>query len=142
MPGASLTQPQVSLIDIAHHCSKSLLETNSPLPSSSPFAFNLLGPKSYSAYDVKDVLEKLSGGKKIEMKAIEPKDLTGLFEHDLPMPYARELAEMVEASNRGGVIAEEMEEIERDGVRGKVELEEALRRIWEEGVTRVGSGAF
>ena len=108
--------------------------------SSSPYSFNLHGPRSYSALDVRSALEEVTG-KKVRINAIEPGQLPDFFGQHIPTQYAKELAEMTTACLPGGLIAKEMEK-EEGLVRGSVELVDVLRKAAKSEVGRERSGAF
>ena len=116
-----------------------LRETGQPLPSK-PHIFDLHGPSSYSAIDVKTALEAVTGHT-IDVRAISPDQLLGYYSRKVSAAYAQELMEMTLAMNAGGLVAVDMEKDE--GVlRGAIELVDVLRKYASGAAIKSASGAF
>ena len=125
-------------MDIGKICAQILLGLGQPLPSE-PHIFDLHGPRSYSAIDVKAALEAVTG-KNIKAVGIEPEKLREYYGRKVPEQYAQELVEMTISMNAGGLVAKEMEK--EDGiVRGSTELVDVLRKF-ASGESKPASGAF
>ncbi|KAK3711846.1 hypothetical protein LTR37_009364 [Vermiconidia calcicola] len=130
----------ISTVDIGKVMARFLLQTGQPLPSS-PYIFDLHGPRSYSANDVRGALETATGKKDIEIKAIEPDKLFEYYNSKVPEKYAKGLEEMTVAMLPGGRVAGDMERPE-NVVRGEIELVDVLRKFASGEVTKAVSGAF
>ena len=116
-----------------------LRETGQPLPSK-PHIFDLHGPSSYSAIEVKTALEAVTG-QTIDVRAISPDQLLGYYSRKVPAMYAQELVEMTLAMNGGGLVAMEMEKDE--GVlRGDIELVDVMHKYASGAAVKSASGAF
>ena len=125
-------------MDIGEICAQILLESGQPLPSK-PHVFDLHGPQSYSAIDVKAALEAVTN-KNIKVVGIEPEQLLEYYGRKVPEQYAQELVEMTISMNAGGLVAKEMQK--SDGVvRGSTELVDILRKF-ASGESKAASGAF
>ena len=123
---ATLILSQVSLQDIGNICAQHILATAQHL-SISPYVFDLHGPRSYSANDIRTALEEITG-KKINIVAIESEQLLGLYSSKVPAPQDQELVDMTVAMLPGGILATQMEK-QDDVVRGTSELADVLHRL-------------
>ncbi|KAM0276295.1 hypothetical protein ACHAQH_006884 [Verticillium albo-atrum] len=92
--------PMVSIVDVGRVCAQKLLQAGQALPSS-PYVFELFGPRHYSALDVGRALEKATG-KSVEVVPVKPE---GLGEHSgkhLPASHVQSYVNMITATLEGG----------------------------------------
>ncbi|CAI4212308.1 unnamed protein product [Parascedosporium putredinis] len=119
--------PMVDLKDIGECCANTLLsEQTKP----SPYYFKLFGPQHYSSADLKDAVEKVVGTK-TELKLIERDQLSGFFAQlGIPETHVPDFVGMTTAVLPGGIMAGDFG-YDEDTVRGKVELVDGLREMYE-----------
>ncbi|KAK2016345.1 NAD(P)-binding protein [Colletotrichum eremochloae] len=95
--------PMVSVRDIGRTCAAQALGLGSPLPHN-PHAFDLQGPRPYSARDVQGAFEAALG-KEIEMKVVRDDQLEGFFAQTFREPMAGMFVEMTRSFLPGGIMA-------------------------------------
>ncbi|KAH7131303.1 hypothetical protein EDB81DRAFT_906411 [Dactylonectria macrodidyma] len=117
--------PMVSLIDVGEVCAHALLDEED---KTSPYFFDLHGPRHYSTTDVKLAVEEVTG-KKWELVAIPKDQLAAFWAEQVPALYVPDFVEMTTAGLPGGIMGGEYGNIERI-VNGKVELVDALRKAY------------
>ncbi|RSM01537.1 hypothetical protein CEP52_008471 [Fusarium oligoseptatum] len=117
--------PMVSIRDIGRVCADALLAAPKDV---SPYYFDLYGPRHYSALDVKDAVEGITG-KKVELVPIEKDKLAEFFSRQIPSAHIQDFVEMTTSALPGGIMAGDFGSNERT-VHGKVELVEALRPLY------------
>ncbi|KAJ5007951.1 hypothetical protein K4K48_009714 [Colletotrichum sp. SAR 10_66] len=123
--------PMVSLIDIRETCARILLDLTNPLPRRT-HAFELYGPRHYSTEDIRDAVEEITG-KTIGIVAIEVDQLAGFYAQEgIPVGLVPEMVEFTTAGLPGGIMDGKFGGDE-DTVWGKIELVEALRRMYTTG---------
>lgn len=93
----------------------------------SPHCFKLFGPRHYSALDVKEAAEQVTG-RKVELKPVERDQLAGFFGQQIPQTHVQEFVDMVIAVLPGGIIEDDFEDDEST-VRGDIELVDTLRDL-------------
>jgi uncharacterized protein YbjT (DUF2867 family) len=96
--------------------------------SEAPYIYELHGPRKYTPADVEAALVKITAGD-VKMEVIEKEKLGEFFGSVLPPNIASDYEEMTVAMLPGGKMILEPDPVEREVVRGKVELEEALREM-------------
>lgn len=142
VPDTSSFAFQVSIADTASIVAQHVVETGSALPTS-PYAFEIHGPRGYSMLDLQHALATVTGRALPRIDAIEPDRLIDFFKRKLPASKAREVAEMTLALNGGGLLAAQMAgEIGHGAVRGETELVDTLSRLQSGEVAKAASGAF
>ncbi|KAF0328219.1 NAD(P)H azoreductase, partial [Colletotrichum asianum] len=124
-----LTVSQVSLIDIRETCARILLDLAAPLPRRT-HAFELYGPRHYSTEDVRDAVQEITG-KKVGIVAIEVDELAGFYAQEgIPAGLVLEMVEFTTAALPGGIMDGRFGG-DKDTVWGKVELVDALRKVYK-----------
>ena len=114
--------------DIGRVCAREALAVGKP-PPDRPHIIDLEGPASYSPLDVQAAFEAVIG-KEIEVRAIEKEGLPEFFGQVFPPTIVDEFVEMSTSFLPGGIMAADEMEPGKNLVRGKVELREALEKIW------------
>ncbi|KAI8711860.1 hypothetical protein NCS52_01450600 [Fusarium sp. LHS14.1] len=117
--------PMVSIRDIGRACADALLAAPKDV---SPYFFDLYGPRHYSALDVKEAVEKITG-KKVEVVPIEKDNLAEFFAREIPSAHIEDFVGMTTSALPGGIMSGDFGSNERT-VHGKVELVEALRPLY------------
>ncbi|WAO96613.1 NAD(P)-bd-dom domain-containing protein [Fusarium falciforme] len=117
--------PMVSIRDIGRACADALLAAPKDV---SPYYFDLYGPRHYSALDVKEAVEQITG-KKVELVPIEKDNLAEFYAREIPSAQIQDFVEMTTSALPGGIMAGDFGSNERT-VQGKVELVEALRPLY------------
>lgn len=69
-------------------------------------------------------------GKEVEMKLVERDQLAGFFAEQVPEAHVQDFVDMTTAVLPGGIMSGDFEYGE-DTVRGKVELVDAFRQLYE-----------
>ena len=106
------------------------LNVRTPLERS-PRILYLYGPRSYSARDVHEAFEKVTG-KKIEVKLVKKEELREFYERSpLPANLVDDFVEMMLAFLPGGLLEEEINTL-TDVTRGEDTLIDTFSRIWNE----------
>ncbi|KAI8315418.1 hypothetical protein K4K61_001760 [Colletotrichum sp. SAR11_59] len=119
----------VSLIDIRETCARILLDLAAPLPRRT-HAFELYGPRHYSTEDVRDAVQEITG-KKVGIVAIEVDELAGFYAQEgIPAGLVLEMVEFTTAALPGGIMDGRFGG-DKDTVWGKVELVDALRKVYK-----------
>ncbi|KAK4237798.1 hypothetical protein C8A03DRAFT_15684 [Achaetomium macrosporum] len=118
--------PMVSLKDIAKVCANALLaESGKP----SPYSFKLFGPRHYSALDLKEAVEQVTG-RKVELKPVERDQLAGFAGLQIPEPHVQEVVDMIIGVLPGGISEAEGDfDDDENTVRGETELVDSLREL-------------
>lgn len=120
---------QVSVSDVGRVCAERLIQVGEPL-SSSPYYFDLFGPRNYSAEDVKAAVEEVTG-KKVEIAGIPRDQLAAFYRQSVPEDHVAGLVEMTTAALPDGIMAGDFVGNEFT-VRGGEELVSTLRRLYRE----------
>lgn len=117
---------QVGLADIRTTCAKALLN---PEKKPSPHIFNLFGPRHYSGYDIKEIIEEITG-KKVSLVPVEKDDLVAHFaKHQIPAAHLQGMVDMVTATLPRGIMAGDFGYGE-NVVKGEVDMLDSLRNLY------------
>lgn len=117
---------QVGLADVRSTCAKALLN---PEKKPSPYIFNLFGPRHYSGYDIKEIIEEITG-KTLNLVPVEKDDLFAHFtKHQIPVSHVQGMVDMVTATLPGGIMAGDFAYGE-NVVRGEVDMLDSLRKLY------------
>ena len=119
---------QISVPDVSKVCAEKLTQVGQPLPSS-PYYFDLFGPRNYSAEDVKAAVEEVTG-KKIEIAAIPKDQLAAFYAQSVPEDHVAGLVEMTTAALPDGIMAGDFAGNEFT-VRAEEDLVSTLRRLYQ-----------
>ncbi|RAH67398.1 NAD(P)-binding protein [Aspergillus aculeatinus CBS 121060] len=118
---------EVAVKDIGYHSAKCILSTETDRAgSSSPYVFELHGPREYSSVDVQRAFAKVLG-REVELRPVAKEDLTEYFGRFLPETAVGPFVEMTLSFLPGGVMHKQYEQRhDVRVVRGEVELEEVV----------------
>ncbi|KAH7353792.1 hypothetical protein B0T11DRAFT_120740 [Plectosphaerella cucumerina] len=120
--------PMVSVVDVGTYCARKLLEVGINLPTS-PYYFDLYGPRNYSTEDIRAAVEEVTG-KKVGIVAIEREDLAGFYAQRYPADQVSWMVDMTTAALPGGIMADDF--VGNDStVWAEEKLVSTLRRIYE-----------
>ncbi|KAK4184419.1 hypothetical protein QBC35DRAFT_57903 [Podospora australis] len=122
--------PMLSVKDIGAYCAKELLSLEAL--EKSPKAVDLFGPRLYSALDVKQALETITG-KKAELRIIGKEGLREYWAERLPEVYVDDFVEFLSAQHPGGILTREHGYKEGVTVRCETELVDELRELFGRG---------
>lgn len=115
-------------MDVGIHCAQKLLEVGTILPSS-PYYFDLYGPRNYSTEDIRAAVEEVTR-KKVGIVAIEREDLANFYAQQYPADQVSWMVNMTTAALPGGIMAGDF--VGNEGtVWAEEELVSTLRRIYE-----------
>lgn len=113
---------QVSVIDIATHCVKVLLDAENSIDTKD---VKIFGPRLYSPDDVKEAIATATG-KPVKVEPVAPEDLTAWWSSHIPEKYVGDFTEFTTCQLEGGVVLGEYEYDQRT-VRGTRELVDEMR---------------
>jgi hypothetical protein len=113
----------VSVRDVGAFCAQALLASDSQPGVRTTTLFT----RRYSSLDVKKAIEEVTG-KEGKLVVVEKDQLEAAFAKEVPEFYAKEFAEMIISLLPGGIMTENMGDLE-DSARGQLELVDVLREI-------------
>ncbi|KAK3290484.1 uncharacterized protein B0H64DRAFT_59445 [Chaetomium fimeti] len=93
----------IAVKDIGATCAAEVLATGTPLPGSSPYAFDLQGPRPYTSADVHKIFEEVTG-KSIELRLVEKEALDDFYAAVFPPVVAAYYAEMNKSYLPGAIL--------------------------------------
>lgn len=114
----------MSTKDVGEYLAKALL-ADSVDPNARDV--RLFGPRHYSALDVKEAIETVTG-KKGELSVVPPDGLAEYWAKSLPASHVPDFVVFIRSMLPGGVIAQDYED-GTDSVRLKTDLLDELRRL-------------
>ncbi|OJK00148.1 hypothetical protein ASPACDRAFT_118108 [Aspergillus aculeatus ATCC 16872] len=118
--------PMVAVKDIGYHSAKCILSPKTGSTETSPYVFELHGPREYSSVDVQRAFAKVLGCE-VELRPVEKENLPEYFRRFLPETAVGPFVEMTLSFLPGGVMYKQYEQRkERRMERGEVELEEVV----------------
>lgn len=118
---------QIAVQDIGTTCAAELLAVGKPLPSS-PYIFELHGPRLYTSVDVQKAFEEASG-KTVEIRPIGKDGLLEFYSAVFPPAVAEKFAEMNLSFLEGGVLYEDPNPT-GEVRKGTTELVEAVKQMY------------
>ncbi|SPQ23986.1 316bd447-dc06-46fb-ada7-8818c044f9b3 [Thermothielavioides terrestris] len=118
--------PMIAVRDIGSACASELLGTGTPLPST-PYVFELHGPRACTSVDVQKALEEVSG-KSVEIRQIPKAGLAEFYSAVFPPRIAQQFAEMNASYLEGGILYEDPQPTGRIKY-GKTELVDVVKEI-------------
>lgn len=113
--------------DIGSTCAAELLSTGKALPST-PYIYELHGPRPYTSLDVQRAFEEVSG-KSVEVRPVEKAGLLDFYRAFLSPTAAKYFTEMNESFLPGGILYEDPNPTGEIRY-GKTELVEAVRKMY------------
>jgi hypothetical protein len=116
------------VVDIAKCCAKYLLEE---FQAASPFYFRMLGPRTYSAADIKTAVEEVTG-RQVQLELVEKDQLPAYWGQIVPEHLVEDFVGMTLSSLPGGVGEQDMI-YGGDAVVGSIELVDGLRGVSKQG---------
>lgn len=124
----SIFVKQIASQDIGEAVATELLATGQGTPvQSSPYIFDLVGPRDYSSLDVHAAWEEATG-KKLEMRPVEKAGLAEFYATVFPPGVAERMAELNLGILPGGVLAENSKPT-GETKKGKTELVEVFKQL-------------
>lgn len=124
--------PMVAVKDIGHRMAEELTSTEEQ--PSSPYVYELQGPRDYDPMDVQAAVAKVIG-KHVDLRPIEQDQLPEFYGKLFPPSIVDDWVEMATSFLPGGKATDVLPpENERDIVRGSTELleaiQDAVRKVW------------
>ncbi|EGS21335.1 uncharacterized protein CTHT_0031900 [Thermochaetoides thermophila DSM 1495] len=121
--------PMIAVKDIGITCAQELLATGTPL-TSSPYIFELYGPREYSSLDVQKAFEE-AASRSIEVRPVPKGSLLDFYRAVFPPAVAKEFTEMNISFLEGGVLYELYNGGYEPEIRnGKTELVEVIKELY------------
>lgn len=112
--------------DIGETCAKELLSTSTP--KTTPYIFELHGPRKYSSVDVQHAWAQAAGKPTIDLRPVEKEGLAEFFGTFLGPVRAQKYAEMTLGFAPGGIIERDPEPT-GEVRKGKTELVEVFKQL-------------
>lgn len=119
--------PMVAVRDIGSVAAREVV-SGMKTSSEAPYIYELHGPQEYSPKDVQAALSHITG-KNVTVKGVESHQLLDFFKKVFVPKVAEAYDEMTRGILPGGKLIVEPDPVEREIVRGKTSLEEALRDL-------------
>ena len=121
--------PHISTCDIAAYAVKYLTISSSALSPNNSTIVEILGPKELSPIDIGAGFEKVNGGNKVNVIAVEDKDFESTLEESLSKVAACHVAEMMRAINSGRIVWSKSEKVVREQEQTPVEVTLSEMRV-------------